>query len=380
MQSKIPQGHPFQTLMWIEAVAAAMSLVSDVYLMWSSRFAAMVNPLPDICFAVLSLIAVAAVFAIPHRPNRRFVLVALAVATVAALGGLAPYGITPIVLSAILAARLTFALGTPGAAIAWATGCAAIFLRVLSQTRSFAIPSSLPIIGYTVATYAILLGLLFGMIAVIAAYAAQSAASAAAEERARIALDLHDAIGHTLTTLGVHLENARRYRASDSAKADGYVERAADMAREVLGDVRETVAVLHDDRRPAEASLASMADRVIRDFASTHDLAVEHTIELDSEPSARVSIALFRVLQEALTNIGRHARARRVRVSLSTDAARVTMTIEDDGCGFDGQSSEGHGLAFMRLRMESVGGTLVVTSREGGGTLVEARAPLETSV
>ena len=368
---------PIAALTWVEVTAVALAFAADFYLLWPSRFAASVNPIPDILFLTSSLAAAACVFSIPHRPNRRFILIGFSVALIGGLGWLPPFGIIPLVLSAVLAARLTLGFGFGGAAIAWGTGCLTILLRVIAQTRTLSIPSAIPLITYYVLVYAILLGLAFGVIAIMALYAARSASSAASAERARIALEIHDSIGHGLTTLAVQIEAARRYQGRDSEKAAGYLERAAVTTNELLSETRETVAVLHGDFLDTPASFEVAIGGLIRTFATTHEITVLEKVEVSREPPREVSVALYRVLQEALTNIARHAGAKEVRVSVAADDRAATLRVEDDGRGFRRELARGQGLGFMRERIASVGGVIEVDCREGRGTVVEAWVPLD---
>lgn len=367
--------NPIVVLIRIEIVAVALAFAADCYLLWPSRFAASVNPLPDFLFLMFALAAVTCVLAIPHRPNRRFILVGLSVVLIGALGWLPPFGILPLVLSAVLAARLTFGFGLGGAAIAWGTGCLTILLRTISQTRTLSIPSAIPLISYYVLIYGILLGLAFGIIAIMALYAAQSASNAASAERARIALEIHDSIGHGLTTLGVQLEAARRYQQLDSEKAASYLKRAAITANELLSETRQTVAMLHGSFTQPSESFADMIARLLKAFAATHEIAIFENIAILREPPREVAVTFYRVLQEALTNIARHAGAKEVRVSVATGGVSVTLRVEDNGLGFARDLAEGNGLGFMRERIQSIGGVIDIESSEGLGTVVEATVP-----
>jgi signal transduction histidine kinase len=225
--------------------------------------------------------------------------------------------------------------------------------------------------------YGLLLGLAFGIIAIMALFAAQSASSAASAERARIALEIHDSIGHGLTTLGVQLEAARRYQNTDSERAANYLQRAAITANELLSETRQTVAVLHGHFTQPSESFANMIGRLLKAFAATHEIAVIEQIQISREPPREVGVTLYRVLQEALTNIARHADAKEVRVSVATSAASATLRVEDKGRGFARDLAAGNGLGFMRERVQSIGGVIDIESGEGLGTVVETTVPFE---
>jgi signal transduction histidine kinase len=211
-------------------------------------------------------------------------------------------------------------------------------------------------------------------------YAASSADAAATRERTRIALDLHDFLGHGLTTLRVQLQNAERYRGSDPGKADDYVRRAMASSGDLLSDVRETVTLLHDDVERTTPSFSVLFDRLCSDFASTHDTIVERRVDVAREPSGRLAVALYRTIAEALTNVARHASAEHVWVTVRGDETSVEASVEDDGCGIVADTQgRGHGLTSMRERIAGVGGVFSISARTAGGTAVRAAVPIEAA-
>src|SRR5579863_35668 len=125
---------PIRALVWIEAVALALGVAMDVLLVAMDPTDAAVNrhwyPLTAACALACS----AAVFSIPHAPNRRYAIVAIAAVTLGVLGWLPPDGLVPYVLAAILCARLTFAFGSGGAIFAWLIAVASLLLRLYSGT------------------------------------------------------------------------------------------------------------------------------------------------------------------------------------------------------------------------------------------------------
>jgi signal transduction histidine kinase len=224
---------------------------------------------------------------------------------------------------------------------------------------------------------ALIVTLVFGMIAIVWLYANKAATSAASAERARIALDLHDSLGHSLTTLMVKLQNAQRLRISDPEKAESYVRSAAATAAGVLNDVRETVTLLHDDAAAAPPPLPTLLERLHHDFVATHAIDVSWQTAFAQEPSGRIAMAIYRTLQEALTNVARHAAAKRVEVRVLGKDCAIDVLVRDDGAGFKNAGTRGHGLSSMRSRIEDIGGTLTVVSAIGKGTSVQAHVPLE---
>jgi signal transduction histidine kinase len=200
---------------------------------------------------------------------------------------------------------------------------------------------------------------------------AQRAAQTAAEhERIRIAADLHDAIGHTLTALNVQLQGATRMRATRPAEADALIDSALRLGQGALASVRSTVSALRAD--PLErASL----DRVLKRILMRHEVSGGPKIAASIEPwqdAPEIATVVARIAEEALVNAIKHAGAQRVLVALrSPNAGAGRLEIRDDGCGFDqSEQSSGHGLRIMRERALGAGIEFALESRPGNGTRV----------
>jgi signal transduction histidine kinase len=213
------------------------------------------------------------------------------------------------------------------------------------------------------------------------AYAEGAARLAAVEERNRVARDIHDSLGHTLTAITIQLEKAMAFRQRDPVEADEAVGEARLAAREALHDVRQSVGALYASAEPFSlaAALTDLAKRTC-----TGSLDVELHVEGDEGGYSKlILMSLFRVAQEALTNIQRHAGAGRAIVRVTFGEQQAVMHIGDDGRGFDagaqgdGQpAQDGHyGLRGMRERLELLGGTLHVESRPNHGTQLHIAIP-----
>lgn len=176
----------------------------------------------------------------------------------------------------------------------------------------------------------------------------------------------------------MQLQNATALRSSDAAKAAAYVDRATATAADLLADVRETVALLHDESAERATPFPTLLHRLREDFIATHDIELAWSDDVAAEPPGRVAMVIYRTLQESLTNIARHARARRVDVRISGTDGAIALSVRDDGGGFEtARNANGHGLTSMRTRVESIGGTFTISSSAGDGTCVQARVPLE---
>jgi two-component system NarL family sensor kinase len=192
------------------------------------------------------------------------------------------------------------------------------------------------------------------------------------DERRRISRDLHDGLGGLLT--GVSLEIQTAERLDDPEKRNAALRRALHSSREALDHVRQISSVLRpmllDDVGLREAVSSSLID-----FQQRTSIPVVASIDLDGAIlSESVRGHLYRILQELLTNVTRHANARHVAVSLTGDAERVELTVRDDGCGFEpnGVSTGRHmGLGIMAERARQLGARLQIESAPGSGTSVQ---------
>jgi signal transduction histidine kinase len=193
------------------------------------------------------------------------------------------------------------------------------------------------------------------------------------EERRRIRRDLHDGLGPALAGLTFTLDAVRNVAPSDLERADDLLASATDQVQTMIADVRRLIYGL---RPPALDELGLVAS--LRGLASregSRGTRVDFDAPDPMPPlEAAVEVATYRIVQEALTNVVRHARAGRctVRLSLETDA--LLLEVTDDGCGFS-QRRIGVGLQAMRERAVELGGTCEVTSTAGVGTTVSARLP-----
>jgi two-component system CheB/CheR fusion protein len=198
------------------------------------------------------------------------------------------------------------------------------------------------------------------------------------EQRARIARDLHDQLGQQLTALRLTLE---RYR-DRTVKAGGAVDDDLDRAASLAKDIDAELDFLAWELRPAvldDLGLAAALPRFLRQWSEHHQLAAEfRTSGVDTgHLSPECELTFYRVTQEALNNVVKHAHASRVDVILEHRDGAIVLLIEDDGVGFDPSDSEttarGIGIAGMRERAALCGATLEIESSVGEGTTVFLR-------
>ncbi len=195
------------------------------------------------------------------------------------------------------------------------------------------------------------------------------------DERRRIARELHDETGQSLTALLVGLRTIQESRTL--AQAVKLARQLRETTARTLVDVGRLWRGLHPGVLD-ELGLAAAAARHAQDFARLHGITVDVRTEgLDSSPLAPLlQLTVYRVLQEALTNVAQHARARTASVRVWRDAGTVALRVEDDGAGFKPGKGGRLGLRGMRERAALLGGSIEVESRLGQGTTVTAQFPV----
>ncbi|NBD24124.1 sensor histidine kinase [Paenibacillus glycinis] len=197
--------------------------------------------------------------------------------------------------------------------------------------------------------------------------------NAVLDERTRIARDIHDAVGHSLTSLVVQLQATRYMVAKDPAQAEQSLDGMLSVARQGLQDIRTSVHSLADDR--SVSGLAPLKALLSRMEATT-SIGYAFSAELREEDAGPAAYALlFGVLQEALTNMIRHAGATHVDVELRTESGRIAMRVRDDGEAVAETVQEGFGLKMMRARLEERGGRLTYGAAKPHGFEIIAELP-----
>jgi signal transduction histidine kinase len=199
------------------------------------------------------------------------------------------------------------------------------------------------------------------------------------EERQRMARELHDGLGPALASLSIRLLTIQRQLQRDDHPAAGEI---GELAAQAQASVREIRRLIYDLRPVAldELGLVPALREHLARCEQEQGLTVEFAAEDGERLPATVETALFRIVQEAVNNVIRHAQARRLSVTLSRDAERVQLRIADDGQGFDAQlprSGRHIGLWSMCERVEQLGGQFELASAPGQGTTVTASLPLQ---
>ncbi|HEY5630461.1 MAG TPA: PAS domain S-box protein, partial [Candidatus Limnocylindrales bacterium] len=202
---------------------------------------------------------------------------------------------------------------------------------------------------------------------------------AASEERAHLARELHDSVTQALFSMTLVTKSIELLMDTDPATARARLRTLSELQADALAEMRALIFELRPASLETDGLIAALR---------THCAALQGrtglAIVLDADDAGRlpgeVEAALFRIAQEALHNVVKHAAARQVRITVSHDAERATLVVEDDGSGFDpGGVFDGHlGIAGMRARAEKLGGRAQIASTRGIGTTVRIDVPLSS--
>jgi signal transduction histidine kinase len=206
-------------------------------------------------------------------------------------------------------------------------------------------------------------------------YAAQVEALAVAEERNRLAREIHDSLGHYLTAMTMQLQAASKLVATQPERAAASIAKAEEMARESLAEVRRSVAAL----RASPVDTAALGDAIGELVRNLHDDGIATTFIAEGEPqslSIQAKTALYRAAQEGLTNVRKHANASAVEVTLVYGPEQVALTITDNGTGQRGGERAGFGLLGLRERVTLLKGTLEAGDGPEGGFRLHVAVPL----
>lgn len=194
-----------------------------------------------------------------------------------------------------------------------------------------------------------------------------------ADERARIARELHDVVAHAVTVMVLQADGARGVAATDPARADAAFDTIQRAGRQALDDLRRALGVLREDVAvTGRAPLPHLCDlsALVASFGDT-EVTVSTSGDVGSI-SAGVGLAGYRIVQEAITNARKHGHADRVQVTVEVDDDVVHIEVVDDGRLLPAPASSGHGLVGMRERAAMCGGVVHAGPRPDGGWLVDA--------
>jgi signal transduction histidine kinase len=206
-------------------------------------------------------------------------------------------------------------------------------------------------------------------------YALKIESQATLEERNRIAREIHDSLGHSLTALNLQLETALKLSKHDIPRAMTFLATAKELGSKALQDVRQSVSTMRSHPLQ-EQSLEQAIQNLAADFQRSTGILPSCQISIISPLSMEVRTPIYRVIQESLTNISKYAQATEVQLELTTTLETVKLTIQDNGRGFDlEQNTTGFGLQSMRDRTLALGGEFHIHSSHNHGCKIIVDIP-----
>jgi len=212
------------------------------------------------------------------------------------------------------------------------------------------------------------------------------------QERNRIAREIHDSLGHLLATQSIQLENALFFLPPDASQTQPFLEQGKALGSQALNELRRSVAMLRTDPLQGKTLEAAIAELLHR-FQQTTGIRPNQQVSLPVSLPAEFRTALYRILEEALTNICKHSQATTVTIRLQTDidvaperafsdrVPTLSLEIADNGRGFTvRQNLRGFGLQGMQERVTSLGGQIAIASQPGAGCQIAIRVPLPETI
>jgi signal transduction histidine kinase len=212
-------------------------------------------------------------------------------------------------------------------------------------------------------------------------YHAQVADLAVAQERLRIAHEMHDGLAQVLGYVNTKVQAAEAYMKRGLPNdAEEQLRELATAARQAYSDVRESIVGLRS-LPDAEKSFSRVLEEYLERWEEMSGVSAELQLDSDLKIIPGQELQVVRIVQEALTNVRKHARATKARVEIRREAGRLIAVVSDDGLGFNAAArARGEfpqfGLSTMRERAESINGTLTIDSAPGAGTTVRLELPL----
>ena len=207
-------------------------------------------------------------------------------------------------------------------------------------------------------------------------YALRVEDQATLQERNRIAREIHDGLGHTLVAQTIQMNNALLFWKSDADKALAFLKQAKQLGSDALLEIRKSVSVLRSNPLQGR-SLETAINTLLQNFEHMTGIIVSNTIHLPMPLSSDVNTTPYRIVQESLTNIYKHAQAKQVSVGLHQQAGLIYLSIDDNGTGFNpAQNTTGFGLQGMRERAIALGGQFTIDSQPENGCRVSVALPL----
>jgi signal transduction histidine kinase len=195
------------------------------------------------------------------------------------------------------------------------------------------------------------------------------------QERNRIAREIHDSLGHALTAQSIQLENVAMHLTENPDQASGHLQKARQLGKDALQNVRQSVASLRHHPLKGKSLEVAIA-QLVQEFESNTGIPVTTEWPAQIRWPGEMAIALYRVIQEALTNVARHSDADAVQLTIHQDNDIIQVTLQDNGKGFDPrENTTGFGLQSMQERVLALGGDFSLTSQPDAGCRIQITIP-----
>ena len=209
---------------------------------------------------------------------------------------------------------------------------------------------------------------------------ADAATQAVANERLRIARELHDMIAHSIGIIAIQAGMGNRVIGTQPGEAQKALRAIEETSRDTLSQLRRTLTALrrseHSETPTDPAPGLADLDKLVASTKHAGVLAIVETVGMPRPLPGEIDLAAYRIIQESVTNVVRHSGARTCRVRVEFQESAVSITVTDDGHGVLGSGGTGFGLVGMRERVSLVHGTFSAEPRAGGGFLVSATLPV----
>ncbi|MBE9228893.1 sensor histidine kinase [Phormidium sp. LEGE 05292] len=207
-------------------------------------------------------------------------------------------------------------------------------------------------------------------------YALRIEDQATLQERNRIAREIHDSLGHALTAQSIQLENALLFLPPDAEKTGKFLREAKQLGARALQEVRRSIATLRTHPLQGQSLEVAIA-KAINEFQQTTNIKPNYKIEIFHSISGEISTAIYRIIQESLTNIYKHSAATEINIYLHQTQETIYLEINDNGKGFNPEeNTTGFGLQGMRERTSPLGGQFFIVSQPGKGCRITVSIPL----
>jgi signal transduction histidine kinase len=207
-------------------------------------------------------------------------------------------------------------------------------------------------------------------------YAMLAEDKATLDERNRIAREIHDSLGHTLTAQSIQLNNAIAFWQSKPTKAYDFLTESKELVSTALKEIRHSVTTLRANPLQGK-SLEDAIASLFQEFSSRTKIIPDYAIALNHSFSEQIKLTVYRIIQETLTNIVKHSKATKVKVELQTFSNYLYLSIKDDGKGFNtDQNTTGFGLQGIRERVIALKGKIEISSNLQCGCAITINIPL----